>query len=936
MSNFLSELKTLNIKVRNKVRGIIHSDISDSIKVMNSLRKKLNGRELCKVENVISSSSLSAGMLPKLFPDSPQVTDSYNRLCNIPLKKKLDKIDFMIGVNLIKLECFFEKLEQLNSLIIKRNIKDADFLLKKIIEEFGYSNLILRKSIFLHMLEEDTPESTKYVHLCGIRKSLVNSLLYCYEEDQDYLSVKKTAISVDKERNVFIRDMLRVSFLPIESDPSKLSSLLQSCLQSSLIDAVILLKINFSFHSFLNHKNICTSLNFIKGDRPFFINLLGFYRDFKGPESVFFNRSSAWLEFDDIISYRIVMDHFFDDNESDYLKISEDVFDEIDRLILIDKPENLLNGSSMLNICKDLNVIADNGFLTRSAIYNFMMTKNKGRFEVSINTFKSLMEKTVSLSRILDVENLKSTALLSESIFVEIIAYLLIIRRYEDDYDNFYLSELVQQEIIHNYNGDVVSFVKGFSEGSIEIGNYIYDIFNEEFLSILSDVVKSSEEITNIRARLHHWMGDITNDNSYYERANNLIVDHRINLVRDELDDHRIYVDTSKFIQWMQDDVSKELTTVLVLFSSDQVVDGESQLKELISKCFNKFYSDNVFGVSSYLGRRLRHGTFKGFVYSDTVNEIVKKYGKNIDTDDFKQKWDGFKFLFEKEIDKVVNDNLHIKSKSKRNGFLDPNIYNFQKESIVNLAVKNLSEDFVANGSTYSAMILINEYCWRLAEVDMKHSAQKLKNIRSNILSYDFFLQNKRKQSEEMWKLNLFKDLHNIINEKFKTVYGWFNKPHSVSPKASLGLLYKAVVAEVRDSYPDFQAITDFYEEEDIEMNGGAYHNIYDALYVIIYNAAKHGKKSGDVNRSISLINNKDERFISISISSQLKDEDEESDVRKRLELNERDIDLAQVIENRSGIAKLYNLEKFDSKFSVDDISCKNRNVVFQLSYKLG
>lgn len=935
MTSFWSELKSLDIKTRNKVRAIISSDIKDSINLMNSLRSKLSGKDLAKIERVTSLSPISKDMMPSLFPSKPQLNDSFNRLCDIPLLKNLEKIDFLIYTNKEKLNSLLYEVGELNDNILLENYSLADSKLDNIINNYGYSNFILRKSVFLHILENVTPEATKYINKCGIRKSLVNSLLYCYEEEQDYLSIKRSAVSVGKERSVYIRDMLRCSFLPIESDKDILNGMLQSALQSSLIDSIILLKVNKRFLDLSGFKNIEDTIDLIdslNGSLNEILNILSGYDD---PEAVFFHRSSAWLENDDVVDYRFLMDFYYDDKESDYISITDQVNDVIDSIVLSENIDDLLDGSYIMRASCKLNNVFNDGYLTRSAAFNFLMSKKSGRFIVSENSFKLLMERTVFLARIMGVSELKNLAILTDSKYVEIISYLLIIKRSEDEFDDFYLRELLQEEIKSNYDNDVFEFVKGFSSSSEAIGSYLYEVFNEGFLSVLSEVVKKSNEVTNIRARLHQWMGDLVNDASYYERANNLIVDHRINLVRGELDDHRIYVDTNKFIEWAQDEFSKDLTTCLLLFSTDLVEDGESQLKRIISKCFEEFYSNNIFGVASYLGRRLRHGTFKGFIYSDTVNEINNRFGDKIGNGDFKQKLDGFNFLFEKEIDRVVKENLHIRSNSKKDAFLDPSVDHPLKESTINSAIKNIREDFDKNGNSYNSIVLINEYCWRLADIDMKYSILKLKDVRNKILSFNF-LNPSKFELDYTWKSDFYKTFKHLINEKFNIVNGWFNKPQSVSPKASLGLLFKAVVAEVNDTYSQFHPNTDFEESNDIEIIGGAYHNIYDALYVIIFNAAKHGKSCETLEKSFSFKKYDDFGFIHIRLSSEIKDEDDEAVISERLKFDGIEIDKAQTVENRSGIPKLYNLEKFDSNFKVEKIECVNRKVISELSYRLG
>ncbi|RGB48959.1 hypothetical protein DW209_21830 [Enterobacter hormaechei] len=165
-------------------------------------------------------------------------------------------------------------------------------------------------------------------------------------------------------------------------------------------------------------------------------------------------------------------------------------------------------------------------------------------------------------------------------------------------------------------------------------------------------------------------------------------------------------------------------------------------------------------------------------------------------------------------------------------------------------------------------------------------------------------------------------------------MYGWFKRPLSVSPKASLSLLYKAVVAEVKETFINFDADTAFDEEDDIELVGGPYHVLYDAFYVVIYNAAKHGKPSTNLEKSFKI--SRAERKVIVMISSDIKDEDNEDEINDRLKITaDSDIDNAQSSEERSGIRKLYHLQRNDPKFQIETIICANRKVTISVSYSL-
>jgi hypothetical protein len=169
-------------------------------------------------------------------------------------------------------------------------------------------------------------------------------------------------------------------------------------------------------------------------------------------------------------------------------------------------------------------------------------------------------------------------------------------------------------------------------------------------------------------------------------------------------------------------------------------------------------------------------------------------------------------------------------------------------------------------------------------------------------------------------------------------MYNWFKKPVNVAPKASLSLLYKAVVAEVQTSFPDFNTDTEFDEQGDIELIGGAYHVIYDSMYVIVYNASKHGKPGASIERDFQLITGaRDHRKVfQMRFTSAIKDEDSDEYVADRLRIDPNgDFTDAQVSEDRSGIKKLYHLSHCNSNFFIGNISAVDRKVNVELYYVL-
>jgi hypothetical protein len=301
-------------------------------------------------------------------------------------------------------------------------------------------------------------------------------------------------------------------------------------------------------------------------------------------------------------------------------------------------------------------------------------------------------------------------------------------------------------------------------------------------------------------------------------------------------------------------------------------------------------------------------------------------------------KWSKWKSEYELRIDLIVRNKLHIETVKQRDGFLNPNIRTNLKQDIASACMNDILKDFNENKSIDGSLQIILEYCWRIAEVDLKGINSYLKTQKKLLMNSDLISEIKASAPPDRQQLakDFARDLQRSINEKLATMYGWFKRPQSVAPKASLGLLYKAVVAEVSQTFRSFDPVTDFNECDDVEIMGGAYHVLYDAFYVIVYNAAKHGKKDGVVVRSFKVVSYEGEMAIEISISSENNDNQDEDVVTKKLRsFSTDDIDNAHTYEGRSGIVKLYHLEKYDKSFRIDQVVCEGGKVTVKIAYKL-
>lgn len=945
-----NELKCLKLGLRNKIRSLVSMESRDSILALEKIKRTNTANEISRIENVLRRISYgNECIIPQLFPLSPQVTESFLRLEPTDIQKHLDIIEINVKGNLDKLVEFTEALKKLNAGILGKDFLYADNLIGEIFSKFGYSHLLLRKAVLIQSIAGDIESLTSSSALIrgqgiSVNNVIVNSIVQCYQEKQDYLVLKKSVLNInDKGKyNQFTRDITRFIFHPCAINQDDFNSMIQSCLQSSLIDALVFLKFNNEYLNYNYHPLIFSLLTHLENSSIDINDVAGIYTNIDNTDTdleyLFYKHSSAWFESSSFNKYRSFIDSFYEDPDLKQSNDSDENIEKFNDWLNVNNVSGLLSENLTKHDYIYLKKLENEGMVTRSAAFNFLIRENEGYCYIDEENLYKIMGKTKDLDKTINITYIKNTAKFTASEESKIIYYLLIAKKSKNESDGFYLRKIVQKLVIDNYQSDVVKLVEHIYQRSAEVAEYTYEVFSEDFLARLSHVIKKTPQITETRAALHKWMGEKTGKKAFTDRARTLLIDHQINRVRNEIDDHRIYVDSARFIEWVKDEQAQYLNLVLSNITHVELSDfiDDPQLFLIIEKCYFSFCNNNIFGISSYLGRRIRHGTFRGHLYNNIVN-IERKYSYLTRDQFINSKWQQWKLKYEECIDKIIKDNLHVESSSKRNGLLKPNLKGINKYDISYACAHAIAKDFMETKDTNNSILIILEYCWRLAEVDLKNVNRFLKTKRSELVNTILLDEIKVHNNKflQTSSRDFVREIQSTINEKLNSMYGWFKRPLSVSPKASLSLLYKAVVAEVKETFVHFDADTIFDEENDIELIGGPYHVLYDAFYVVIYNAAKHGKSPSGLLRSFTIYNGEEHKVI-VTITSGIKDEDTECYVNERLKItSESDIDNAQSSEERSGIRKLYHLQRNDPNFRIERIICENRKVIISISYSL-
>lgn len=964
ISEIKSLLKNLKDEDVNLVRTLIFDKDCAKFKIYNKLRTHLSPSNLLTLDEILRNlniSNYSFEFVDSLFPSQPQIEEKSNYKKIFPISELLKILNLYIKKYRGKIEFFIENLELINTFILDYDIDNADKQVQIISETLGFSHFIIRKIVLLNqiceILNKPVPKFTNnfmQVYNSDGQNNIITSLQQCYQEGVDYIGLKK-AITNFYNKDTYLCTFLNLPFNYFlqEFDKNIFESTINNLLRSSLIDALIYLynhkdKINTTKYSFINEffillsKSVKNSLDIEK--------LANFYLNFSEDEKEtaednFKKQLSAWFELPELMPYALLQNYFNDEiyiNE-DALKQGNDIvkiqtfIEKYGLLRLVSFKNSLLKENSLF-----LEMIYK-GVQTRSAIFNYNVYITEGKWKLEIEHLFSIMGSTRDLPRTINSRFLRKMADSSEDQVSTIIYYMLLSKKTKSDLDHLILRKNVQDITRKRFNGSLVDFVDYLYEISPTVAYYAYELFSEDFIAKMIHLIETAHDITEIRAKLHEWMSENATENhsAFKERARTLRIDHQISRIRNQNDDNRIYVDIGRFNEWLFNDAYRDLILILSNLNQYNYLLSEStQLLEFIDRVYREFCTNKEFGISSYLGRRIRHGTFKGHIFSK-VNKSLEEECSFLSEPPFANKWNDWKQKYEIIIDSIIKNNLHIESAKKKEGLIKPTIKNdVEKMEFARSCSKDLITDYINNSGTRLLGILV-EYCWRFLSIDLKHINAFLKNQKSRILDLarinlfsgpNHYVEGYTVKSQR----HLNRMFQSILDEKFKMVYDWFKRPQSVAPKASVSLLFSAVIQEVRDTYTSFEESSTMIleEHEDIELHGKAYLVIYDALFVILYNAAKHGKQNSKIEKKAGLdaVNNK----LVIIISSIINDEQTEDYVRERIMVDTMDnVEDAQIYENKSGIKKLYHLQKYDKSFKVEKIECKDRKVNITISYKV-
>lgn len=951
MSRF-AELKRLDKKTRNKLRAILSVSDGNAIPGLADLRGTLGKDQSDALDVILNSPArLKAGRTSTPFPKNPPFVDTLQPARMMELDEMLSVIEVSVVSHKERLARLAGQLHKIDRLYAERNLEDClDGIIAAIHSE-GWSHALLRRIILIREnLSKGTVDDRieNLVRQAGIKNVAVASLIHAYSLDKNILTIKRSILNIADRGSInrYTRAISRLSVQPFAASVQDLAHFLSEVEKCSLIDAVILAKFNahlFDLGDYSALSEIATAL----GRAELFEPLVATYEiDNVESEYALFKHSSAWMEYDPIRRYRILIDNYYDASRDEAAELPPELAEQLSAWVGEATLHDLISGQPFTKHgYLALAQLEMSGTATRSALFNYWLTESEGQIGFEKEALLKVMGVTRDLARTVPIRAVRTAAKLAKDSLVRLILLLLLAKRSKNELDSFLLRKLLEETAFKYHNGSLVELVKSYEKSHPYVAEYIYDIATEDFLAKLTRLAPHRADIPEIRSSLHEWMAGFTGDEYFLQRARAVRIDHQINRVRNEIDDHRIYVDPSRFASWIEDEMMIELNNALTSTGSGKkgvaVTCDETMLHLVMTQSYNAFCSNAVFGIASYLGRRIRHGTFHGHLYSSVINALQAnpKFQPLFNHAPFAAKWDAWKEAYNKAVQTIIAERLHVHSKSKPHGLLTPEVYWPAKQEVLSAAVKIISSNYTETISIAGIDQTMIDYCWRLAELDLVAVTRYLRAQQTPLKNDEFLLLElvpAAAPADARLVDSFRRELQLSIDRKLAAMFGWFKRPSIVAPIAKMSLLFAATVAEVKDSIPDFdpQAGADSSKEE-IELVGDFYHLIYDSLAIVVRNAAKYADRSQPLKRNFEIVRDKGKRLV-VEFSSSIKPTDDpdavSSVIEERKQANFLD---ANMYENKSGISKLLLLAHNRQEFVLDQYEVVGNEVKVRFIYAL-
>ncbi len=948
-----------SIQVRNRLRGLQNKDGNDvTQKTINTIRKTLSVEDAGVVSNILHSSPIFSRLgVPEEFPKKPANYERNYSLDDIDLRKEIAWLRSRQISNSQKILSFLNAFKKINQNISDEKYYVAMDLIEEVISDYGYSIRVLLKVSYIYTRKSLTDDlrarCKEFLDFCGMSSGnfIARGVVDVLSANYDFHFIRRNIVRREKLEgsSAFRRNIGEWLFFPIKSSPAELSSLIQSQRLASLIDGTFTLfentiNIDYGRRLKLELADFIPSLEIENAWHELASTSFPISHGAEADEDCafrFYRETIAWPEVERIAKYRARVDALY--RESDSRRNNTDPYaDELNRSYY-----SGLHSLSQLACPTDNSAIIEEhfsvekeGIFGRTLAFVYLISLPLSSKKLDTSQLLTIMNSTSEISNLLHTSHFDLLLEYGETdALFRVIILTLKSQHSKSPRAASRLRSAFETLVVDKYSSDLLAFFNEMARIAPFVASYLFELCDERFLDLLYKLVPEGQSVLQVRASLLLWYAETFDERAYADRARVMQINDRIQRVRGAIDDTRIYVDKHRFQYWIEDNYLDELTAIAreERPSDATLMEGgfgapednytpQIRMANLLELSFREFCKNTHFGIASYLGRRIRHGTLAGILNSK-VEEVISAAKEK----EFKHDSQACQFLdewlrkYKAHVEELGTENLQVYSpKNKPRGLINTNIWSSQKLLIARGTLRSLFE-ILNRGSIPEVITGLIHSCWQLVQVDLERIRRHFAKCRIvwGMLETSELIKHTRSNHDVV--ATFCARLNVTTDEVFKTVTGWFHQPQDMVPSAPLTLLFDAVVKEVQEAFPAFTPVLSVLGQSDITLTGGTYHIVYDALYILIGNAAKHGTHPIKITRGFHFVDGEnDQRELLVAVKTSCTVEELSRIKMKMEEALTADTSEANAFESGSGFKKLVHLRDYSRElirmnYSIED-----------------
>ena len=588
--------------------------------------------------------------------------------------------------------------------------------------------------------------------------------------------------------------------------------------------------------------------------------------------------------------------------------------------------------SENLRVTSHFDNSTSGAFLRTVAVLN-RIRNGDSLSDISPEEIRILLSQTTGFSRILRKNELIELKERSEREDSHVIVFLAMVMLNEQEPSEdiaFDTRMAFQKVVIQSYDSDIISFLNWLYGRTQSLCPVVVDLCDIAFLERLYLLNASYTEVLSTRERICRWTAEKFERPELVATADRLALDSKVRMIREGIDDTRIFVDVLRYKQWAMDALSPTLrkfervvSVAPVTITDKHRAVGTSRMDKeapvassdfwfyITSEyAFSQFCHNRLFGIDSYLSRRIRHGTLAGTLIvpiQQKLAEFQKIHPNSLngyDNQEILRVLDRYKTI----VSRIRDDLLHFRSKDKPKGLFIPGADQTSTRMHMQRDFRNQIVQYFTDGHSSSDVspFFLN-HCWDLLTEDLLRIQNELRRIFISEVRPLLRGVAEGKREFDEWK-SLAADLDQTADGLFSGLNRWFEKSEGSAMLVTVRELVTVVVQEVAGYFPNYEQRYCHEQGGDESLWGLAYQTVYDLLSVFFTNIAQHADPKAETRLSSGFTDwePSGSAMLNISIVSQNLSGTIDEDVRRSMHeaLVNDDDDNSMVREGKSGLGK--------------------------------